>query len=149
MLITIKSPAQDTIPEWLLLRKKLWHTCPEEKHLHEMQAYLNANNKIALMAYADESPVGLIEVSLRDYAEGCTHSPVGYIEGWFVEEAYRRQGIGRVLMNAAENWAREKGCTQLASDAELSNATSIDAHKRMGFKRYNMLVHFIKDIPPA
>ncbi len=147
MNISIQSPTPKTIPTWLALRKKLWHTCPEEKHLREIQEYLTSKKKHAFIAYADDgTPVGFIEVSLRDYAEGCTQSPVGYIEGWFVDEAYRRKGVGRILMHAAEQWAREHGCTQIASDAEQANATSIDAHHRLGFKIYNKLVHFIKDI---
>jgi aminoglycoside 6'-N-acetyltransferase I len=147
MDITIQSPSPEHTQEWLTLRKKLWHTSTEEKHLREIQEYLQSTTKKVFIAYQDAIPVGFIEVSLRDCAEGCTSSPVGYIEGWFVEDAYRRKGIGRLLMNTAENWAREQGCTQLASDAELNNATSIDAHKRLGFTTYNKLVHFIKDIP--
>lgn len=147
MNISIESPTPETIKIWLALRKKLWHLSPEEKHLREIKEYLASEKKHAFIAYADDNtPVGFIEVSLRDYAEGCTHSPVGYVEGWFVDEAYRRKGIGRILMQAAEKWAREHGCTQIASDAELANATSIDAHKHLGFKTYNTLVHFIKDI---
>jgi aminoglycoside 6'-N-acetyltransferase I len=148
MNISIQSPTPDTLQTWLALRKKLWHLCPEEKHLREIQEYLHSNKKQAFIAYSDDNiPVGFIEVSLRDYAEGCTQSPVAYIEGWFVDEAFRRKGIGTLLMQTAEGWAHDHGCTQLASDAELDNATSIDAHKRMGFKTYNKLVHFIKDIP--
>jgi aminoglycoside 6'-N-acetyltransferase I len=147
MDITIQSPSPQQTQEWLILRKKLWHTCPEEKHLREMEEYLQSAIKKVFIAYESAIPVGLIEVSLREYAEGCSSSPVGYIEGWFVEDAYRRKGVGRLLMDVAETWAHEQGCTQLASDAELNNTTSIDAHKRLGFKTYNQLVHFIKDIP--
>lgn len=147
MNISIQSPTSETLNTWLALRKKLWHACPEEKHLREIQESLTCEKRHAFIAYADGGiPVGFIEVSLRDYAEGCTQSPVGYVEGWFVDEAYRRKGVGRILMTAAEQWAREHGCTQIASDAEQANATSIDAHKHLGFKPYNTLVHFIKDI---
>lgn len=147
MDITLQSPTQNNTAAWLELRKKLWHLSDEEKHLREIQEYFNTKNRTAFIAYQGTIPVGFIEVSLREYAEGCKDTPVGYIEGWFVDEPYRRKGIGRLLMHAAENWARVQGCTQLASDAELNNGTSIDAHKQMGFKIYNQLVHFIKDIP--
>jgi aminoglycoside 6'-N-acetyltransferase I len=146
MNISIQSPTPETLQVWLALRKKLWHLCPDEKHLREIQEYLASHKKQAFIAYSGTIPVGFIELSLRDYAEGCTQSPVAYIEGWFVDEAYRRKGIGTLLMEAAEGWAHANGCTQLGSDAELDNATSIDAHRRMGFKIYNKLVHFIKNI---
>ena len=36
---------------------------------------------------------GFLEAGIRKYAEGCDTSPVGYIEGWYVDEDLRDQGI--------------------------------------------------------
>jgi len=44
---------------------------------------------------------------------------VPYLEAWFVEASFRKQGIGRALMNALEQWAISRGFTELASDAEI------------------------------
>ena len=57
-----------------------------------------------LVAEEDDGKVsGFIEVGLRSHADGCeTARPVGYIEGWYVGEAQRGKGIGRELMQAAE-----------------------------------------------
>jgi aminoglycoside 6'-N-acetyltransferase I len=49
---------------------------------------------------------------------------VGYIEGWFVYEALRNRGIGKELMRAAEDWAREHGCREMASDTWIDNEES-------------------------
>ena len=65
---------------------------------------------------------GFLEAAIRSRANGCDSTPVGYIEGWYVDEDVRRQGVGRALVEAAEAWARSKGCRQMASDAELWNA---------------------------
>lgn len=78
-------------------------------------------------------PVGFAEVSLRPFAEGCQSTPVGYLEGWFVVASLRGRGIGRMLLEAAERWAHDKGCREFASDAELHNAQSLAAHRRVGF----------------
>src|SRR3954462_6355474 len=50
--------------------------------------------------------VGFAEVSRRTYAEGCETSPVGFLEGWYVVAARRRQGIGRALVASGEAWAQ-------------------------------------------
>jgi aminoglycoside 6'-N-acetyltransferase I len=60
-------------------------------------------------------------------------SPVPFVEGWYVEPAWQRRGIGRALIEAAEARAREAGCTELASDAELDNTDGIAAHRAVGF----------------
>ena len=32
--------------------------------------------------------IGFAKVSLREWAEGCLSSPIGYLEGWFVNEPF-------------------------------------------------------------
>lgn len=42
-----------------------------------------------------------LEASQRKYAAGCFSSPVGYIEGWYIDSDLRRQGVGEQLVRAA------------------------------------------------
>jgi aminoglycoside 6'-N-acetyltransferase I len=87
---------------------------------------------------------GFIEVSLRDYAEGCTTSPVAYIEGWYVDAESRRRALGTRLVQAAEAWARSQGLKEIASDTQLDNTVSIQAHKVLGYEEVERLVCFRK-----
>ena len=90
---------------------------------------------------------GFIEVGLRSHADGCdTANPVGYIEGWFVVESARGQGIGARLSKAAADWAREHGCVEMASDALIDNAQSQRAHEALGFDVVDRCVHFKKHL---
>jgi aminoglycoside 6'-N-acetyltransferase I len=92
------------------------------------------------------TPIGFAEVSLREYAEGCDSSPVGYLEGWCVEPHHQGRGIGRALVAACEGWAAERGCTEFASDAETDNEISIAAHEALGFSPVCRIVCFAKSI---
>jgi aminoglycoside 6'-N-acetyltransferase I len=71
-------------------------------------------------------------------------SRVAYVEGWFVEEDLRGKGAGRSLIANAEEWARENGFEEIASDAEIENEGSIRAHAALGFRETFRLVHFVK-----
>jgi aminoglycoside 6'-N-acetyltransferase I len=71
---------------------------------------------------------------------------VGYLEGWFVEPGSRRKGIGAELVRHAEAWARHRGCTEMASDAEIGNDTSLEAHIRLGYAETSRLVHLRKEL---
>ena len=89
---------------------------------------------------------GLIEVTIRPFAEGGRTSEVGYVEGWYVDPDCRRKGVGAALMAAAEEWARSRGCKEMGSDTEVINLQSAEAHRRLGYIECDRLVHFRKDL---
>ncbi len=91
---------------------------------------------------------GFLALTLRPYAEGCSSSPVPYVEGWWVDADLRGQGWGRRLMDAAAQWARARGATELASDAELGNEASIEAHGCVGFAEVTRIVCFRRPLVP-
>jgi aminoglycoside 6'-N-acetyltransferase I len=71
---------------------------------------------------------------------------VGYLEGIFVSEPYRKKGIARQLLTACEGWAKEKGCTEFASDCELTNIQSLRFHQSIGFEEANRIICFTKKL---
>src|SRR5207244_13259137 len=92
---------------------------------------------------------GFVELSLRPWAEGCGTSPVGYIEAWYVDPDVRRRGIGRALFAAGEAWARERGCTEMGSDAELWHVVSQAAPRALGYREDVRTVAFAKRLAAA
>jgi aminoglycoside 6'-N-acetyltransferase I len=95
----------------------------------------------------DERLIGFLEVGLRSHADGCdTARPVGFVEGWFVKESFRGQGVGTELMRAAEEWGRGQGCIETASDALIDNDGSLKAHEALGFTVVDRCVHFKKGL---
>lgn len=89
---------------------------------------------------------GFLEAGQRKYAEGCDTSPVGYIEGWYVDADLRRQAMGSALVHAAEDWARQQGFSEMASDCVLENWVSESAHKAIGYEEVERLIHFRKSL---
>ena len=99
------------------------------------------------LAEEDGVAIGFAQCQLRhDYAEGTETSPVGYLEGVYVQAAHRRRGVARALLAACEQWARAQGCREFASDCELTNAQSLLFHLNMGFIEANRIICFTKDI---
>jgi aminoglycoside 6'-N-acetyltransferase I len=131
--------------EWLRMRLTLWGGAVEE-HTHDVDAYF-ATPQRGVTFVVEKTGGGLcgfIEVSLRDYAEGCQTSPVASIEGWYVDEESRRHTLGTRLVQAAEAWARRHGLQEIASDTQIENAVSIQAHKVLGYEEVERLVCFRK-----
>jgi aminoglycoside 6'-N-acetyltransferase I len=134
---------------WAAMRARLWPYADAAELAREVDAFIAAPGGAMIDAafVADDGlagPQGFIELSVRDFADGCDSMPVPHVEGWYVEPAAQRSGIGRALMAAAEEWARERGFTELASDTEVENGSSRDAHAGCGFEETEILVKFRK-----
>lgn len=135
---------------WFALRTALW---PDEDAalLHaDVAAYFDGTLPQTMLAAVllaeapDGAIIGMLELSLRPYADGCESSPVPYIEGWYVAEVHRGRGIGGALVRAAEDWAIARGYTEMASDALLDNVASERAHKALGFNEVERAIRFRK-----
>jgi aminoglycoside 6'-N-acetyltransferase I len=146
MEIKIRRITQEDKTEWLRMRKGVWPEAPDDYLDYDMDDVLSSDRYAVFFAVLGGVPVGMIEVHLRESAEGCFSSPIGYIEAWFVDENLRGKGVAGALTDAAEDWAREKGCTDMASDTWLDNEASIRAHAKMGYAEVERLVHFVKQL---
>ncbi|GJG86298.1 aminoglycoside N(6')-acetyltransferase type 1 [Gemmatimonadetes bacterium T265] len=128
--------------EWLRVRRALWPDSDAE----DARAWL-ARDDVAVFVAARPGGAGLAgfaEVGARAYADGCATSPVGYLEGWYVDPDVRRSGVGAALVRAAEAWARGRGYAELASDALLDNVGSQRAHVALGFDEVERSVTYRK-----
>jgi aminoglycoside 6'-N-acetyltransferase I len=145
MSYTIRRATHEDKPEWVRMRQGLWPDAPIEYLDYDLDEILaDSTQAVFVASRADGSLVAFVEASLREYAEGCETSPVGYIEAWYVDLPVRGQKLGREMVRMAEAWAREKGCTEMASDTWLENEASIQAHLKMGYEEVERLVHFLK-----
>ncbi len=135
---------------WAALRHALW---PEEDaaelaaEAHAQLAGAASQPILAAVFLAEAGNgaiLGMLELSLRGYADGCESSPVPYIEGWYVAEGHRGRGIGGALVRAAEEWALARGYSEMASDALLDNTVSESAHKALGFAEVERAIRFRK-----
>lgn len=136
------------LAEWLRLRSLLWDQTSEDDHKEEMVDIIEHPDS-QFVAVADTGSgrlAGFLEASIRHHVEDCDTENVGYLEGWFVDSDHRKQGIGSKLVALAEDWARTHGCTEMASDAEVDNAVSQQAHAQLGYIETSRLVHLRKEL---
>src|SRR5688572_19214698 len=136
---------------WLAMRMALWPDANEDELRLEVARYFVAHGEPLLphcvfIAETEGKIVGMLELSLRPYVDGCDGSPVPFIEGWYVAEEARRSGIGGALVRAAEEWAIAQGYSEMASDALLDNDVGHWAHAALGFDEVERAVRFRKTL---
>jgi aminoglycoside 6'-N-acetyltransferase I len=148
--VRVRPVLREDAAAWLRMRKTLW---PEENgggHAQEIEDFLAGRLKMPLAVLVavddDDRPIGFVELFIRTYAEDCLTDRVAYLEGWYVEPEYRRQGVGRALVEASERWGREQGCSEFGSDAVIDNDVSAAAHVALGFVETAQIRCFKKNL---
>ena len=127
--------------------KNVWseHSIDDLKRI--LRNYISGNESAIFTYVINGKCVGVALVCLRhDYVEGCTTSPVGYLEGIYVNTKYQNSGIAKKLCEECEEWARDKGCSEFGSDCDINNDVSYKFHLAIGFDETNRIIHFKKQL---
>ncbi|MFD4434270.1 aminoglycoside 6'-N-acetyltransferase [Nocardia sp. NPDC058497] len=135
------------LDELAALRAQLWPDSSVDAHRADVGEQYDGSRAAAAFLAREEggAAVGFGEVTLRhDYVNGCDTSPVAFLEGLFVIPTHRRTGVARALCEALEEWGRDNGCTELGSDALLSNAAGQEMHAALGFAERERVVFYRK-----
>jgi len=131
----------------ITMAKKLFSDYDEKLLRRDMIHALRKSSHQCYLALQSNTAAGFAIVSIRtDYVEGSSGSPTSYLEAIFVEEKFRGSGLAKLLLQTCENWAKEKGCTEMGSDTWLKNEEAQKFHESIGFKEDDRLVHYIKEI---
>lgn len=118
----IRKAVESDIKAVAEMAKLMWTESSIDELSQGFAELISREDVLILFKLIGGVPIGFAQCQLRhDYVEGTDSSPVGYLEGIFIKEPYRRKGYAKGLLKECEQWAREKRCTEFASDCELEN----------------------------
>jgi GNAT superfamily N-acetyltransferase len=84
---------------------------------------------------AGNPPAGVCQLRYR-YSIW-TESDDCWLEDIFVEESARGTGLGRALMEAAFERARERGCRRIELDVNEANSGAVRLYESLGFESWS------------
>ena len=143
--MTVRQASPADLAEVTRLALLLWPGHEPEALSADLAPLLDQPDAAIFLCEAKGHQIGFAQCQLRrDYVEGCETSPVGYLEGVYVEEGHRRRGVASALVAACQDWARTQGCSEFASDCELDNADSLRFHLGVGFEEANRIICFTR-----
>ena len=86
----IKQATQKDVPILAKLAIQMWNDNTLSGLESEFSDIIGSENAACFIKYVEDKPVGFAQCQLRyDYVEGTETSPVGYLEGIFIQEEFR------------------------------------------------------------
>ena len=104
-------------------------------HINE---FLTGEDRAVLVAERDGVVCGMASVNVvaRELSPFSLPRRYFHIEEFGVDEAYRRQGVGTELCEAARAMAKELGCAKIELDMWEFNADALKFYESLGFHTY-------------
>lgn len=106
-----------------------------EEQIHDLDTII-ADEKAALMVVEKTGEIlGYINMTLREEEKHPGIQPRRYVKirDLAVARKHQRSGAGRVLMQTAENWAREKGLDTIELNVWEFNHGAFTFYQKMGY----------------
>jgi ribosomal protein S18 acetylase RimI-like enzyme len=91
-----------------------------------------------------EKRAGFLHLQTQtDYFNG---QKIAYISDIAVDSSFEGQGIGRILLNKAEEWANEQSCSLLTLYVFSNNSRARKVYEKLGFNEE--IIKYVKPITP-
>ncbi|MCA0151098.1 GNAT family N-acetyltransferase [Rossellomorea vietnamensis] len=88
--------------------------------------YISSEDKALFLAYKNNECIGQIRV-VKDWNRFC------YIENIATKKEYRGSGVGKLLLNKAEDWAKQRGLIGMSLEAQDDNLGACRFYLKQGF----------------
>lgn len=130
--MTIRQMVVSDVPEVAAIEKNSFSRPWSRQAFHDA---VKDNNAVFLVA-EDESQ------KILGYIGMYVSPPEGEITNVAVAEEFRGQGVGRKLVSAIRQWAKEHGVDRIVLEVRSSNQAAIHVYEKEGFVRLGIRKNF-------
>ena len=112
-----------------LLKRKLFDETKEIRFPDDKLdwgQYINREDKALFLAYMNNTCIGQIRI-MKDSNRFC------YIENIATKKDYRGSGVGKLLLNKAEDWAKQRELIGMSLEAQDDNLAACRFYVKQGF----------------
>ncbi len=104
---------------------------------------LDPNNECVFVAEVNSKVVGYVHIIIFNTLY---YKSMANIQGMVVAKEHRRKGYGKELMNAAENWAREKGIEIIRLNSGFVRPKAHEFYRTIGYSNEKEQIRFMKEL---
>lgn len=141
-LPSVRSPEPRDFDQMAELAGQLGYPCTAEQVRARLSDIRDSNEcAIYVVELAEGQIAGWIGVYIFRSVE---MDKLGEINGLVVEQKHRSRGIGKVLLDAAEEWARNRGCAIISVHSNVKRERAHGFYKRNGYEWHKTQESFRK-----
>lgn len=104
---------------------------------------LDYNNECVFVADVNGKVVGYVHVIKFNTLY---YKSMANIQGMVVSKEYQRKGYGKELMNAAENWARERNIEMVRLNSGFVRPEAHEFYRAIGYNNEKEQIRFMKQL---
>ena len=125
------------------LTAQLGYDVTEPTVARKLSRILHRDDQRFLIAECDGRSVGWIHALFSEYIEA---DAFVLIEGLVVDRSHRRHGVGTLLMERAEHWASEQGCSVVRLWSSSNRAAAHRFYEQLGYTNVKTACSFAKSV---
>lgn len=141
MPLRIRPARQDDAADIARLTLQLGYEVEQDGLAQRLSRVLASPDQGVMVADADGGVVGWVHTMVWEYLEAEAFVVIG---GLVVDESRRKAGIGRALMEAAEEWARARGHSVVRLWSSLARTEAHRFYERIGYTNIKTQYSFVK-----
>ena len=113
--------------------RELYPDRQDYRHLNStVDRYFSLNAPLWFVKTSSSIEIACLWMGIAiDQINGIRHPNIFLI---YVDPLYRRQGIGRALMGHAQEWAKDRGYTQIGLQVFTTNQPAIKLYQQLGYQ---------------
>lgn len=146
MNILVRAAGVDDAGSIAQLNGQLGYTLSAEDAAARLSKILSKRDHQFLIAEADGTALGWMHAALSDHLDTDT---CVVIEGLVVERTHRGQGIGKLLLAQAEEWAKASGCSIVRLRSTSTRTKAHRFYEHLGYTNIKTQYSFAKGLDAA
>ena len=141
--VTVRIACLSDADDIALLTAELGYDVDPSRLRQTLSRILAEPSQSLLLAEADGLTVGWLHAGISEFIETGRFL---MIAGLVVRRSHRRQGIGRRLMEHAETWAREQGCSVVRLWSTSARKGAHQFYQQLGYRNIKTQYSFAKSL---
>ena len=144
--VTIRAARASDAAEIAHLTTQLGYDLTDADAADRLSRILLREDQQFFVADVNGRAVGWVHVAVAEYVDA---EAFAIIAGLVVDRNHRREGIGRALVDRAETWARDQGCSIVRLTSSATRDTAHRFYENLGYANIKTQYSFIKPLDPA